>query len=302
MTSSLKGSGTDAPPSASGAVPPPRRWQAGWIGRLGYHSTAILVVALFIVPLVWMISASLRQPGLPPPRGVEWIPDPVSWGNYGRIFDLLPFGRYILNSVIVSLIAVPLTLVTASWAGFGMSQLGARARTRLLILSVGLLMVPVTALWLTRFMLIKESGLVDSYAALIAPALMGSSPLFILLFYWTFRSMPAELFESARLDGASALSVWRHIAFPLARATVVAVGVLAFLLYWNDFISPLLYLKSQETYTLPMGVQQLQQLDRTNWPLLMAACVLMTVPALLVFFIVQRFFLHESRLSGIYGR
>ena len=279
-----------------------RRARTGWTGILGYHTAAILVAVLFAVPLVWMISASLRQPGLPPPRTIEWIPRPVVWENYSRLFDILPFGRYILNSAIVSLVAVPLTLLTASWAGFGMSQLGARARSRLLVLSVGLLMVPVTALWLPRFVLLTRVGLVDNYAALIVPTLMGSSPLFILLFYWAFRRIPSELFESARLEGASALFLWQHIAFPLAKSTVMAVGILTFLLYWNDFITPLLYLKSQENYTLAVGVQQLQQLDRTNWPLLMAACVLMTAPALLVFFVVQRFFLQEGRLTGIYGR
>jgi multiple sugar transport system permease protein len=302
MTSRLDGTRNGAPPSAPGHPASPARPRARWIGSLGYHAAAVLVAALFLVPLVWMVSASLRQTGLPPPREIEWIPSPIAWENYARLFDLLPFGRYILKSAIISLAAVPLTLLTASWAGFGMSQLGPRARNRLLILSIGLLMVPITALWLTRFVLFKAAGLVDSYTALIAPALMGSSPFFILLFYWAFRRIPSELFDSARLDGASALSIWRHIAFPLARATVVAVGTLTFLLYWNDFINPLLYLKSQETYTLAVGVQQLQQLDRTNWPLLMAACVIMTAPALLVFFVAQRFFLQESRLSGIYGR
>lgn len=271
------------------------------LNLLGYHSIAILLAALFIVPLAWMISSSLRQVGLPPPRTIEWIPRPLAWQNYGRLFSLLPFGRYILNSLIVAVVAVLLTLLTASWAGFAMSQLSARIRNRLLVLSVGLLMVPIPALWLTRFVLFKWFGLVDTYTSLVAPALMGSSPLFILLFYWNFRRMPADLFESARLDGANALTIWRYIAFPLARATIVAVGVLTFLFYWNDFINPLLYLKSQEHYTLAVGVQQLQQLDKTNWPLLMAGCVLMSSPTLLVFFIVQRLFLQESRMVGIYG-
>jgi multiple sugar transport system permease protein len=271
-------------------------------GRISYHAVALAAAVLFILPLIWMISASLRQPGLPPPRTIEWIPRPIAWSNYRELFALLPFGRYLLNSTLVVAFAVPLSLLVGSWAGFGMSQLSSRARARLLLLSVGLLMVPVTALWLTRFLLIEWLGLVDTYTALIAPAIMGSSPLFILLYFWTFRRVPGELFESARLDGASAFTVWRSIAFPLARPTTVAVGVLAFLYYWNDFINPLLYLKSQDHYTLAVGIQQLQQLDRTNWPLLMAACVLMTAPTLLVFFIVQRYFLQESRMAGVYGR
>lgn len=273
-----------------------------WFGRLSFHGAAIFLTFVGLLPLIWMVSASLRQPGLPPPRTIEWIPRPLAWSNYTRIFEILPFGRYVVNSLLVAGLALPVTILTASWAGFGISQLDKRVRDRLLILSVGLLMVPITALWLTRFVLFKWLGLVNTYGALVAPAIMGSSPLFVLLFYWTFRRMPAELLESARLDGADAWTVWRHIAFPLARPTIVAVGILTFLLYWNDFINPLLYLKSQELYTLAVGLQQLQQLDKTNWPLLMAASVVMTAPTVLLFFIVQRFFLQESRLSGIYGR
>ena len=272
--------------AASAANKPAKASYLPWL-RLGksvsFNVVAMLLAALFVVPLVWMVSLSLRQPGLPPLRTIEWIPRPVSWSNYRQLFELVPFGRYLLNSIIVAALAIPLTLLTASWAGFAMAQLGARMRGRLLTLSLGMLMIPTTALWLTRFVLFKWLGLVDSYTALVAPALMGSSPLFVLLFYWTFRRLPNEIVESARLDGGNALAIWWYVAFPLARSTIVAVTVLAFLFYWNDFINPLLYLKSQDYYTLEVGVHQLQQLDRTNWPLLMAGCVIMTSPTLLVF-------------------
>jgi len=264
-----------------------------WIKRLRFHLVALVITLLFVLPLVWMFSASLRQPGLPPARTIEWIPSPVSWGNYPRIFQIIPLGRYFINSLIVAGTAVPITLITASWAGFGMALLGRRARFRLLVLSVGLLMVPVTALWLTRFLFFSWIGLKNTLAALVAPALMGSSPFFILLFYWNFRRIPRETFESAYLDGASILQTWWHIALPLARATLMAVGMLAFLLYWNDFINPLMYLSSQSLYTLSIGLQQLQEMDKTNWPLLMAASVVMTAPALAVFLALQRFFIGE---------
>jgi multiple sugar transport system permease protein len=267
------------------------------IGALVPHALALALAALFLLPLVWTVSASLRAPGLPPPRGVEWLPDPVAFDNYGRIFDVLPFGRYLFNSIVVAVVAVPLTIVTASMAGFAMAQLERRSRARLVVISVVLLLVPVTALWLTRFLVFRTVGLIDSLAALIVPAVMGSSPLFVLLFYWTFRRVPAELFETARLDGAGAFSVWWRIGLPLARATIVAVAVLAFLFYWSDFLSPLLYLKSPELYTLPVGLRQLQQLDRSDWPLLMAASVLLAVPAVAVFAIAQRFFLRDNRLA-----
>jgi multiple sugar transport system permease protein len=124
----------------------------------------------------------------------------------------------------------------------------------------------------------------------------------VLLFFWTFRRIPRELFESAHLDGAGALRIWAAVAMPLALPSIVVVGMLAFSLFWSDFLSPLLYMKSEARYTLPVGLQLLQQMDRTNWPLLMAAAVVMASPIVVLFLWAQRYFLQENRLSGIYGR
>jgi multiple sugar transport system permease protein len=260
----------------------------------GYHLAAVVISLLCLLPLLWMLAASLRQTGAPLPRTLDILPWPPAWQNYARIFQIVPLGRYLLNSLFVVALAVPLTLLTASWAGFGMSQLPRRLRTRLLVLSILLQMVPVTALWLTRFLLFSWIGLTNSHLALIAPALMGASPLFVLLFYWSFRRVPAEQYESARLDGATPLVTWRLIGLPQARPALLAVALLAFLFFWNDFINPLLYLKSTRLYTLPVGLMQLQELDKTNWPLLMAASALVTLPAVVVFLWLQRALLGEA--------
>ena len=249
---------------------------------------SIALSGLFLLPLLWMFSASLRSPGLIPSRGLEILPEAPTLANYARLFEILPFGRYLFNSLFISLVGVLLTLLTASLAGFGMSLLGKRTRLRLLILSGILQMIPVTAVWLTRFLLFAWLGITNSRLSLLAPALMGSSPLFILLFYWTFRRVDRSVFETAELDGANLLQVWLRIALPLARPALMAVGMLSFLFYWNDFITPLLYLRSQTLYTLPVGLLQLQEMDKTNWPLLMSASVVMTVPALVVFSFLQR--------------
>ena len=260
----------------------------------GYHLLAGLVSLLALLPLLWMLAASLRQTGLPLPRTLDIFPWPPAWENYARIFEIVPLGRYLLNSLLVVGLAVPLTLLAASWAGFGMSQLPRKQRSRLLVLSILLQMVPVTALWLTRFLLFSWIGLTNSHLALIAPALMGASPLFVLLFYWSFRRVPAEQYESARLDGATPLTAWRLIGLPQARPALLAVGLLAFLFFWNDFINPLLYLKSTRLYTLPVGLMQLQELDKTNWPLLMAASALVALPPVGAFLWLQRALLGES--------
>jgi multiple sugar transport system permease protein len=202
-----------------------------------------------------------------------------------------------LNSLLVTGLAIPLTLLSASWGGFALAQLG-RPTRRLVTLSIALLLVPFTAFWLSRFLLFRWLGWIDSYLALLAPAFMGSSPLFVLLFYAAYRRIPPELFEAARLDGAGPLQGWRQIALPLGKSTSVAISLLTFMLYWNDFINPLLYLKSPRLYTLAVGLQQLQVLDQPNQPLLLAAAVLMTLPALLVYALLQHYLLGDRILGG----
>lgn len=176
------------------------------------------------------------------------------------------------------LVGVTITLFTASLAGFAMAQLPDRPRQALVLTAVLVMMAPSSGMWLARFVIFKELGLIDSYGTLVAPALMGTNASFVLLFYWTFRRVPLELFEAARLDGTGAERCWAQLGLPLARPTLVAVGILTFVHYWSDFVDPLLFLKSESRYTLAIGLRILQQLDITNWPLLMAGATLMTVP------------------------
>jgi multiple sugar transport system permease protein len=270
-------------------------------GAIGFHLVAASVALAFVVPGLWVLASSLRRPGAPPPRTIEWLPDPIAWSNYARVFELLPLARYLANSLLVTAIAVPLTVVVASWAAFAMAQLPARVRYALLGLAVALRMVPLPALWLTRFLVLSELRLIDTFAALLAPAWMGSSPFFVLIYYWSFRRMPPALIEAARLDGYGPLAIWARVALPLARPATVAVCVLTFVQYWSDFISPLIYLKSEARYTLAVGLRMLQQLDSTNWPLLMAGVVIMVLPVVLLFALVQRAFWIEERIAGVQG-
>lgn len=264
---------------------------------VAYHLVGLACVAIFLLPFYWAVVASLRQPGLPPARTVEWWPQGPYWDNYAELFRIVPMERYALNSLFVVAIAAPLTLLTSALAGFALSQLDAAWRRRLVTASVALLLIPGTAVWTFRFHILHWLGLVDSLWALIVPAVAGGSPLFVLLFYWACWRIPRELYESARLDGAEAWTVWRRIAWPLARPTAAAVAVLAFALYWGDFTTPVLYIFNPELYTLPIGLQLLKQMDSTNLPLLMAGSVLMTAPVVALFLVIQRLFLRDLSLS-----
>ncbi|MFC1976083.1 carbohydrate ABC transporter permease [Chloroflexota bacterium] len=265
----------------------------------GHYLAGLLVTVIFILPLFWALVASLRQPDLPPPPSIEWWPQTPHWHNYLEIFHQVPMVRYTLNSLLVVAVAVPVTVVTASLAGFAIEQLPDRQRRQWVTFSIALLMIPNASVWLFRFQIFRWLGLLDTLWALIAPAFAASSPLFVLLFYWTFRRIPAEIYQAARLDGANAVKIWWKLALPLTRPTVAGVAVLTFVMYWSDFVSPVLYIFQPQRYTLPIGLQILKQLGPTNWSLLMAAAVFMTVPVVLLFVFLQSFFLHDMSLANL---
>src|SRR5215210_943863 len=266
------------------------------------HLPAALIAVVFLLPLYFMVSGSLRKAGLPPPRTPELLPSPLAWSNYERAFELVDLPRYTLNSLLVVAVAVPLTLLTASWAGFAMARRPGRPARALVALSLIALMIPLTALLVPRFTIFKELGLINTYAPLIAPAIMGTSPFYVLLFYWSFKRIPPELFEAARLEGLGPLATWWRVAMPLVRPVTVAVAVLCFVFTWSNFLDPLIYLFDQEKYTVPLGLRALSTLDRTNFPLLLAGSVAATAPVVVAFVFVQRYFLQEFRAAGWLGR
>lgn len=249
-----------------------------------------------------MVSGSLREPGTPPPRSLELLPTPVSTESYDRAFSLVDLGRHAFNSLAVAALTVPPAVLLGSWAGFAIFLLAGRARAAILALSLAALMVPLTALLVPRFTLFRWLGLTDTWVPLVAPALMGFSPFYVLLFYWSFRRLPRELFEAARLEGMTPLAMWRRLAMPLIRPVTVAVALLVFIASWGNFLDPLIYLFDPDLYTLPLGLRSLAALDRTNYPVLLAGAVVATAPVVAAFAVAQRFFLHEDRGAGWLGR
>jgi multiple sugar transport system permease protein len=222
--------------------------------------------------------------------------------SFERAFEAGDLGHGLLNSLLVAAIAVPITILVASWAGFALTMLPARRRRLLVAASLIAMMVPLSALWVPRFVLFRELGLIDTYVPLIAPALMGTSPFYVLLFYWSYRRIPTDLIDAARLEGLRPLATWRRVASPLVGATTFAVGVLAFLFHWGNYVDPLLYLNSPEKFTLPLGLGSLRTLATLEPEVLLAGAVVATAPALLAFALVQGRFLRATRMAGWLGR
>jgi multiple sugar transport system permease protein len=263
-----------------------------WAWRRQIAAAAISIA--FLLPLVFMVSGSLRRPGLPPPRSPELVPRDPSLESYRQAFDLVDLARYTANSLFVAALVVPLSVLVASWAGFAMSRLPERHARALVGASLVALMVPVTALLVPRFAIFRALGLTDTYWPLIAPALIGFSPFYVLLFYWSFRRLPRELLGAARLEGFSPLRTWWRVAMPLVRPVTTAVALLAFVFSWGNFLDPLVYVFDERLFTLPLGLRSLAQLDRQNFPVLLAGSVAATLPVLVAFAYLQRFFLAEG--------
>ncbi len=257
---------------------------------LRYLGLAALML-VFVFPLLWMLSYSLRPIGLPAPTHLVLLALPLTLDNYARVGQYMFLSRYLWNSLAVAGLAVPLTVVTASWAGLALAHTARAEQATLITLSVAALLVPASALWMPRFILFSHLGWLDSFVPLVLPALMGTSPFYVLLFYFAFARVPLEFYESAQLDGANPFQVWYWLALPLARPAVIAVAMLSFAFYWSNYADPLLYLQTEAHYTLPLGMKLLELARPSDFPILMAASAIVIAPVVFLFAFAQRFFL-----------
>ncbi len=195
-----------------------------------------LPAAVFAIPVVALLLGALHEPDALIPTGWAFIPDAPTFASFERAFELVDLDRQLANSALVVVVAVPLSVVVASWAGFAMTLLEPRARRWAIGLTLVLLVVPASAVWAPRFVLFSRLGLTDSPAVLMIPALMGTTPFAVLLFHWSFRRIPRDLIDAARLAGLGPWAIWRRVAMPLARPTTAAVAAIVFAIHWGDFV------------------------------------------------------------------
>ena len=256
--------------------------------RLGRQLIAVPTVALFLVPLWLMVVASLRPPGEAPSQTVQWFPSAPSWSNYVDVFEVVPFARYTANSLLVAAVAVPLSVVVASWAGFAIARLPRRSSMFLIVSCVVVLMVPATSLLVGRVSVFRWLGLTDTPIPLMAPALLGTSPLFVLLYAWTTSRLPKDLFDIAGEAGLSPIATWWRVAMPMQQGTTAAVASLGFVISWGNFLDPLIYVYDARWFTVPLGMRSLAIVPVSDQPLMLAASVMSCLPVLAAFLVAQR--------------
>jgi multiple sugar transport system permease protein len=265
----------------------------------------IVLVALssaLMLPLAWMFSVSLQDA-----RGVfaqpfRWIPADLHWENYLEVFSLVPFGRYLVNTVVVTGLVMVGTLLSSTLVAYGFSRIPFRGKDMLFALCLSTMMLPGQVTMVPLYMLFARLGLVDTYWPLILPAFFGS-PFYIFLLRQFFLTIPREYDEAALLDGAGRLRIYWSIVLPQARPALVAVAIFTFMGTWNDFFGPLIYINSPEKATLTLGLSMLKSqivgTGMTQWHLLMAAAVLVMVPNVLLFFVAQKHLVKGIAAGGL---
>ncbi|WP_018793744.1 carbohydrate ABC transporter permease [Salinispora arenicola] len=275
--------------------PPPL---SGMVNRVWRALGAVFVLLVFVPPLLLLVSGSLTEPGLPPSPTPQLIPDPVSTAGYRQALEIGGVLRAALNSLLVAAVAVPLGVVVAALAGFALARLAPRGTAVVVVASLVALMVPATALLVPRFAIFRALGLTDTLVPLIAPALLGTSPLYVLVYYLAFRALPRDLYDACLVEDMTPMGIWWRVALPLVRPVTAAITALTFVLTWSNFLDPLIYVYDRDLFTLPLALRSLSVLDPTNFPVFLAGAVLATVPAVLVFGFAQRRFFHHDDKTG----
>lgn len=267
------------------------RWVVGTI--------LFVVGALMLAPLVWMIAESFTEEGkalrLPP----NWYPNPFTTENYSSISGLIPFGRMALNSLIVAVIATTGSMVISVLAAYGFSRLRFPGRDAIFLAMLGAMMIPGQMTLVPVFVLLRNLHLIDRLPALWLPALINVFAIFFFRQY--FNTIPRELDEAARIDGAGDVWILFRVILPLSGPAIAAMSILSFEASWNSYLGPLIFIASEENMTLPLGLTALNSGQGGSSVIVFAAITAIVVPVLIVFLVFQRAFVASIASVGIRG-
>lgn len=256
---------------------------------------------IMLVPLLWLLSSSFKDTArifIYPP---QWIPDPWRAENYSKVFEQIPFVRFYWNTILVTGLAVAGQIVSASLVAFGFARLRFPGRDLLFLVLLSTIMIPYHVTLIPTFVLFRLLGWLDTYAPLILPYWLGGGAFYVFLLRQFYMRLPLELDDAARIDGASTFGIYWRVILPQAKPALGVVAVFTFLSHWNDFFNPLIYLNTTEKYTLALGINLFRGYQTTQWNLLMAASVMVTVPCILLYAFAQRYFIQGIVFTGLKG-
>jgi ABC-type glycerol-3-phosphate transport system permease component len=270
--------------------------------RAALYLVAIALSVAFLFPVVWAFGASLkplREVYRFPPSFFVW---PPRWSNYPEALSKLPFARFIANTFVITLGAATGQVLSASLVGYAFARLRWKGREFWFVCLLATMMLPGQVLLIPHYLLFRNLGWVNTYKPLIVPAWLGGGAFFIFLFRQFFKSIPRELEDAARIDGAGELRIYTHIFLPLSKPILITVAVMAFIAHWKEFMMPLIYLSDYERYPIALGLRMYQQVEGGSFiHYLMAASVVALFPLLLLFFVAQRYITKALLLTGSKG-
>lgn len=256
---------------------------------------------LCLMPLFWMLRSSLMTNVEIFMVPIRWLPEVFQWENYRDVFETLPFLKYYANSLTLVVFVVSGAVITSSLCAYGLSRINWAGKKIVFTCIMGSMMLPVAVTIIPTFLMFRRIGLTNSLIPLIIPAWLGGGAFYIFLLRQFFLSIPKDLDEAARIDGATHLQIYSKIILPLTKPALVVVGMFAFMNTWNDFLGPLIYLNSDDKYTVALGLQLFVGSYRAEWQLMMAAACLVVIPAILVFMIGQKYLIEGITMTGVKG-
>lgn len=297
---------TSAQPVAQGSQAPAhygsKRNRSRLVQALAYIVVTIGAI-IFLIPFVWMLSSSLKpqdQIFVEPP---VWIPNPIQWRNYVDAWNALPFSRFLVNTLFITVLIMLGNIVTSALVGYGFARYRFPGRDLLFIVLLSTMMLPYVVTLIPAFLIWRNFQLINTYDPLVIGSLFGGGPFFIFLMRQFMLTLPVEMEEAARIDGANTWQIFSRIVLPLVRPALLAVGIFSFQGAWNDFLAPLIYLNDLPKYTLTLGmfffVGGANEAPKWHW--LMAMSTVIAVPILTIFFLAQRQFIEGITLTGLKG-
>ncbi len=268
--------------------------------RLGLYTILLIIGGTMILPLVWMVSTSFKQPQTVFTLVPQWIPNPFDWTNYIKIWQVVPLLRFFINSAFVAVCVTAGHVFASACAAYAFARLKFPGRDTLFFAYIATMMIPGSVTIIPVFILMKLFGWVDTYRALIIPGFFSAFGTFLLRQF--FLSISQDIEDAAKIDGASTFRIFWRIILPMSKPALAALTIATFMGNWQSFMWPLLVVDSVEKKTLPIGLayfQELYQYANPNWPLLMAASLVAMLPIIILFVCNQRYFIGGIRLTGV---